>query len=94
MAAYLPQRAILPVDKDASVWDSVSALNKNQKPIKVLRTGTKTPIYRCIDSKSYFVYEIRLADGRKGYVDSSSGRPEVRLAFLPPYSDPVVWNCP
>jgi hypothetical protein len=94
LAACLPERAVLIVEANTPVHDSVWSANTIQKEIAVLRAGTKTPVYRCIDIKHYFVYEIRLADGRKGYVDSGSGVPEVRSAFLPPYSHPVVWNCP
>jgi len=93
-AAFLAERATLIVDANAPVWANVPWPNTKQQKIAVLPAGIKPVVYSCIDIKHYFVYEIRLADGRIGYVDSGSGRPQVRSALLPPYSQPIVWNCP
>lgn len=63
------------------------------RTIAVLPKGAVYDVYECDDVKSYFLYKIRLADGRFGYVGNE---PTLSFAALPAWRDgwthPVVWD--
>jgi hypothetical protein len=58
--------------------------------IKTLAAGEKLAVARCVDSKSFFDYQVRLPDGRLGYVDVNNIDVEMkRPAYLFWIQDPI-----
>lgn len=91
--AALLRTADLSILADTPVLDRMPS-NGQEHRIALLRAGTTLPVAACVDTKSLFGYEIRLADGRHGYVlPAETIRIAPRPAILPPYGKPIVWNC-
>jgi hypothetical protein len=91
-SAFL-QKAKLTSFAETEVWDRIPTPGTKLKQIAVLHPGETKVISDCIDIKSYYLYKISLPDGRKGYVFPRNTKVTTTFAFLPPYSQPVVWNC-
>ncbi|HJW39839.1 MAG TPA: hypothetical protein VJ476_01275 [Rhizomicrobium sp.] len=90
--AIAAEKATLIVIGDTPVVDRVT--NQAQVvTIDHLKTGDHRAVYRCIDTKSYFVYEIRLDDSRIGYVVDGKYRLDVKSAWRGPWTNPIVFNC-
>jgi 2-hydroxychromene-2-carboxylate isomerase len=56
---------IVPVyatEKDALTSPSPAAIEK-------LAAGKNVPVIRCVDVKSYYLHEVRLPDGKTGFIN-------------------------
>jgi hypothetical protein len=93
LASALLQKATLTSFAETKVWDQIPTPGTKLKQVAVLHPGETRVVSDCIDIKSYYLYEISLPDGHKGYVFPGNTKIGTTFAFLPPYSQPVVWNC-
>lgn len=62
------KRIILIADDQIDVVDRAVTDPAQTKIIAKLRPGQELPVLSCVDLKHYIVPEIRLGDGKRGYV--------------------------
>ena len=63
------------------------------KTIASLPPGRTFKVYACEDEKSYFLYRVKLSDGRFGYVGKEPIYLKVTPAWKNFWKPPLVWNC-
>jgi len=93
VSAVLLYRANLIVRAETPIFESMPGGPTPEHRIAILRPGEKLTVYSCIDNKRFAGYEIRLRDGRTGYVLAGNAEVEKKAFLFPPYSSPIVWNC-
>jgi hypothetical protein len=93
VSAWLLHRADLIIRGDMPVFESMPGGPEPEHQIALLHAGQKFAIAACIDDKSYYGYEIKLRNGRTGYVLKGNTEVEQKSFLFPPYFQPIVWNC-
>jgi hypothetical protein len=74
-------------NRGTQVWSDVGG---HGVVIKTLTMGERLVVVRCVDSKSFFDYQVRLPDGRQGYADVNNIQVEMKKpAYLFWIQDPV-----
>jgi len=63
------------------------------RTIAILPKGRRFDVYACEDVKQYFLYKIRLNDGRYGYVGVGPIDTAIEPAWKKFWGPPLVWNC-
>ena len=89
----LLHRADLLIHGDTPVFEAMPGGPQREHQIASLHAGARLTVYACIDNKSFVGYEIKLHDGRTGYVLVGNAEVEKKSFLFPPYSQPIVWNC-
>lgn len=92
-SAWLLHSADLLIHSDTPVFEDMPGGSDREHQMAILHAGDRLTVYACIDNKSFAGYRIGLRDGRTGYVLAGNAEVEKRSFFLPPYSQPIVWNC-
>jgi hypothetical protein len=61
---------VLVAKDDIPVYATQEDATKSPPPSPLARlaSGQSVPVKKCVDVKHYFIYKVRLADGRDGFV--------------------------
>jgi hypothetical protein len=93
LSVWLLHRADLIIHGETPVFEAMPGGSEPKHQIALLHSGQKFTIDACIDDKSYYGYEIKFRNGRTGYVLKGNTEITQKSFLLPPYSQPIVWNC-
>jgi hypothetical protein len=92
-AVWLLHRADLIIRGETPVFESMPGGPEPEHQIALLRVGERFTVDACLDDKSFYGYQIKLRNGRTGYVLKGNTEIAQKSFLLPPYSQPIVWNC-
>jgi hypothetical protein len=70
-AIYINQRELvfLTAKESVPVFATIEDLKSSSSPtVSVLELNQRVPVLKCIDTKEYQIYKVRLLDGKLGYV--------------------------
>jgi len=87
----IAEKADLLVDGNTMVWAQPDFDVERDTPIAALHKGEVIHIEECLDMKTDFVYQVKLPDGRLGYV--SPGEYRLKISHAWEASGPLVSNC-
>jgi hypothetical protein len=92
LVLFLAQHVTLLIDGDTPILDRATT-QTNERQIGIFRAGMKVPVWKCLDLKAEFYFEVHLPNGRIGYVDEGKYRRKIESLMSEPFSQPVVFNC-